>query len=373
MQVDHFGSKKGALERELSQTVAPSDSPEVKLQKIYARVQKIRNLGYEETKTKKEEKKESLKENNNAEDVLKHGYGWPREINWLFIGLVRAAGFEAAEIYVAPRHINLFMPEMKDTKELSADVVWVHAGNLEYHLDPGAAFYPFGLLPWWKTATKGVLSLKTGGKIVETPVQGSSFATIVRKGTLKVSDDGTVSGTLVVEFTGQQGAVEREDGQDKDDAGRRKALTDEIQGWLPGRSHFRDHEIVGLEADCGAIASGRRVESSGDRVASRPAFIDAGDDIRVGGNEGVPDGTAREYGVLPLSIPGNRRPEIRGSPGLQDRDIAHGAEASAELFDVSDDGDARGKQRRGEAQARREGNCNPGGSVSGAKVVFHES
>ena len=255
-QVDHFVSKKGALERELSQTVAPSDSPEVKLQKIYARLQKIRNLGDEETKTKKEEKKESLKENNNAEDLLKHGYGWPREINWLFIGLVRTAGFEAAEIYVAPRNTNLFMPEMKDTKELTSDVVWVHAGNLEYHLDPGAAFYPFGLLPWWKTATKGVLSLRTGGKIVETPVQGSSLATIARKGTLKVSDDGTVSGTLEVEFTGQQGAVEREDGQDKDDAGRRKARTDEIQGWLPGGATF---EITKL-SDWKQVAEPLRVE-----------------------------------------------------------------------------------------------------------------
>ena len=113
-------------------------------------------LGDEETKTKKEEKKESLKENNNAEDLLKHGYGWPREINWLFIGPAQQRDSRRLKSMRPSRHVNLFMPEMKDTKELTSDVVWVHAGNREYHLDPGAAFYPFGLLPWWKTATKKV-------------------------------------------------------------------------------------------------------------------------------------------------------------------------------------------------------------------------
>lgn len=82
------------------------------------------------------------------------------------------------------------------------------------------------------------------------------MATIARKGTLKVSDDGTVSGTLEVEFTGQQGAVEREDWQDKDDAGRRKALTDEIQGWLPGGATF---EITKL-SDWKQVAEPLRVE-----------------------------------------------------------------------------------------------------------------
>ena len=43
-EVDHFVSKKSALESDLAHTVSADDSPEVKLRKIYARVQKIRNL-----------------------------------------------------------------------------------------------------------------------------------------------------------------------------------------------------------------------------------------------------------------------------------------------------------------------------------------
>src|ERR1700723_1830181 len=47
-ELDHFVNKKSALESDLSRTVAPADSREEKLRKIYARVQKIRNLSMED-------------------------------------------------------------------------------------------------------------------------------------------------------------------------------------------------------------------------------------------------------------------------------------------------------------------------------------
>ncbi len=65
---------------------------EVKLRKIYARVQQIRNLNLEDSKMKQENKDENLKPNSNVEDVLKHGYAYGTEINYLFVGLARAAG-----------------------------------------------------------------------------------------------------------------------------------------------------------------------------------------------------------------------------------------------------------------------------------------
>ncbi len=55
--VDHFVNKKSALEKRIWRTiVSADDSPEVKLRKIYARVQKIRNLSMEDAKSEKEAK-----------------------------------------------------------------------------------------------------------------------------------------------------------------------------------------------------------------------------------------------------------------------------------------------------------------------------
>ena len=58
----------------MAHTVNADDPPDVKLRKIYARVQKIRNLSKEDAKSEKEQKQEQLKPNNNVEDVLKHNY-----------------------------------------------------------------------------------------------------------------------------------------------------------------------------------------------------------------------------------------------------------------------------------------------------------
>lgn len=108
---ENFIGKRGAIKQTVDQTVAAGDSPEVKLQKLYARTQQIHNFALDVGKTEKEEKREKLKDNNNVEDVLKHGYGSPQDINRFFVALARAAGFEADWVNIAPRNRNFFHPE----------------------------------------------------------------------------------------------------------------------------------------------------------------------------------------------------------------------------------------------------------------------
>ena len=54
--LEGFVNKRKPMEQAVSQIVAPGDSQEVKLQKIYARVQQMRNTSYELQKTEQEEK-----------------------------------------------------------------------------------------------------------------------------------------------------------------------------------------------------------------------------------------------------------------------------------------------------------------------------
>jgi Domain of Unknown Function with PDB structure (DUF3857) len=235
---EHFIDKKSALNEELSKLVSASDPPEAKLRKIYAGVLEIRNLNMEDFKTAKEHKNENLKENSNVEDVLKHGYGYAHQINLLFVGLVRAAGFDAAEVYVAPRNEEIFVPQRKEFTQLRADVVWVHAGSRDYYLDPASRYFPFGLLPWYETGTGGIKADKRAVTIIDTPNPASTDATIVRHADLVVGSDGEISGSLEVDFTGQQGALLRERKSREDDTGRAKDLEDEIRSWLPAGSEF---------------------------------------------------------------------------------------------------------------------------------------
>jgi hypothetical protein len=237
-ELEHFINKKSVLEQELARIVSSTDSPETKLRKIYARVQQIRDLDMEVRKTEKEEKAETLKKNSNVEDMLRHGYGNGREMNFLFVGLARAAGLEAAEVFVAPRNNNFFYPQLEDTSELGTDIVWVRAGTQEYYLDPAAPYFPFGILPWSETTTSGIRLGKTPNDFVKVPNSLSTDATVVRRANLSIDEDGLAVGKLDVDFTGQEAALRRGESHLQDDTGRKKHFEDEIKGWLPAGAAF---------------------------------------------------------------------------------------------------------------------------------------
>jgi hypothetical protein len=231
--VDSFTNKKGALQTEISRILAPTDQPEAKLRKIYARVQQLRNLSMEDSKTEKEEKHENLKGNDNVEDVLKHGYGNARQINYLFVGLARAAGFESSAAFVAPRSDDFFNPASKDASELHADLVWVRSGSQEYFLDPGARYYLFGSLPWYETGTRGIRVSSKGFDDVTTPVSSSSDSISLRHADLTLDASGDLTGTIDVDFNGQTASFWRADYRDEDEAGRKQSLETSIKSWLP--------------------------------------------------------------------------------------------------------------------------------------------
>jgi len=243
-EVDHFIDKKNTLNGELAKLVGPQDSPEVKLRKIYAGVLQIRNLSMEDYKSAKESKNESLKENNNVEDVLNRGYAYGYQINYLLIGLARAAGLDAAAVRVAPRNVELFIPKRNEVSELRAQIVWVHAGSQDYYLDPASRYYPFGLIPWYETGTSGIKADKRAAAIINTPEPPSSDAALVRNADLQVSADGSISGVVQVDFTGQRGAQLREDKRKEDETGRSKDLEDQIRAWMPAGSEFSVTKIA---------------------------------------------------------------------------------------------------------------------------------
>src|SRR5208337_3230768 len=155
-QLESFVGKRKAMERAVAEIVAPNDSPEVKLRKIYARVQQMRNTSYEVRRTEQEEKREKEKGPDSVEDVWKSGYGSGVQLTWLYLALVRAAGFEAYGVWASDRRNYIFNPMGMDSSKLDANLVLVKLNGKDVYLDPGAAFTPFGLLPWVETGVQGL-------------------------------------------------------------------------------------------------------------------------------------------------------------------------------------------------------------------------
>ncbi len=242
-EFDHFIDKKGALQKDLAKTVDPNDPPEVKVRKIYARVQQIRNLSMEDERSEKEDKKENIKKTSSVEDVLNHGYGYGSDINALFVGLCRTAGFSSNVLMVAPRETSIFLPNLQDMGQLGANIVWVKAGDKEYFLDPASAAYPFGVLPWYETDTRG---LRVSGKtadIVTVPASAPSDSALVRHVEVTLDEEGSAAGTVAVDFKGMEGAATREQFRKSDENGRKKELEDKIHGWLPNGASFEITKI----------------------------------------------------------------------------------------------------------------------------------
>ncbi len=237
-EISHFTDKKDALNQEISKILSAGDSPEMKLRKIYARVEQIRNLSMEDYRTQKETKAEDLKPDGNVADVLERGYATGHQINLTFIGLARAAGFDATEVFVAPRNTSLFIPNQNDIGELSAELVWVKAGSQEYYLDPSARYFPFGVLPWYESEAGGIRVDGHTPTIITTPNPSSSQATIVRTANLTLQPDNSISATVQIDFTGLEGGMLRYSDRKDDQTGRTKDLESRIKDWLPIGSEF---------------------------------------------------------------------------------------------------------------------------------------
>jgi hypothetical protein len=231
--VESFIGKRKAMEQAVAGIVSPSDSPEVKLQKLYARVQQVRNTSFELRKAEQQRKREKEKEINNVEDLWKQGYGDGRQINWLFVALTRAAGFESYEVYVSPRSHYFFKPPMMNAQQLSADVVLVKLNGKDTFFDPGSKYAAFGLLPWYETAVPGLRLDKDGGTWVDTSVPESSQATIERKADLKLAEDGALSGKLTVTFSGLEAMRRRTEEAYEDETERKKFLEDQVREYIP--------------------------------------------------------------------------------------------------------------------------------------------
>ena len=106
------------MEEAVAGIISPSDSPETKLQKIYARVQQVRNTSFEVQKSEQEQKREKEKDPSNVEELWKKQYGNGRDLTWLFLALVRAAGIEANGMWVPDRRNYFFVAQIMDSHRL---------------------------------------------------------------------------------------------------------------------------------------------------------------------------------------------------------------------------------------------------------------
>jgi Domain of Unknown Function with PDB structure (DUF3857) len=252
-QMEKFFSKSKAIQEEALRTVGTSDTREATLRKLYDRVQQVRAVSFEPSKTEKEKERQNLKPNKTAEEVLTRNYAFANEINYLFVALAREAGFRAYPVRVTSRSRNFFLKSVPDPSQFDAEVVEVITPDKTFFLDPATLHCPFDLLPWEETDTQGIILDKFSYGVVRVPALTSADAVIERKAKFRLDKEGNLAGTLEVDFLGQEALVRRISENDKDEAGRKKDLEEEARNWLPQGATTKLTSAAGWDGSNGPL------------------------------------------------------------------------------------------------------------------------
>jgi hypothetical protein len=232
-RVEGFVGKPEFLKRVTSETIPLNEPSEANLRKLYGRVQQFRNLSYELRKNAEQVKQENLVKATNAEELWNAGYGVSRTLNWLFLGMARAAGFDVHALRVSNRKAYFFNKARMNARELGFSAVLVKLNGHDLILDPGAYLAAFGLLPWEETGVPALVLDKDGGTWLQTDLDGGGITRILRAGDLKLLDDGTLEGNVRVTFSGQAAFAHRIDQRVASDEDRKKALEEEVRNSIP--------------------------------------------------------------------------------------------------------------------------------------------
>ncbi len=285
--VEKFIGKDDGVRDAAAKLVLPTDTAEQKARKIYAFVQTLENTSYLPQKNLEELKAAGYKPNTGVDDVLRQKRGSRNQITRLYAAMCRSVGIPAYLMWVTDRGDNIFVPEFLSVEQLDEEIVYVTLDGKEVALDPGTKFAPYGTMNWRYTGSKGLKEDSSGkAELADSPMPIVGMDAIQRAGSFLLSDDGTVSGTAVIRFYGQEALSRRLRAARTDAAGSRKQFEDEVKEWLPsnsevtmvGEPNWTEYERpLGAQFKISApilTKAGKRVMMASDFfVTNRPAMF----------------------------------------------------------------------------------------------------
>lgn len=256
----YLAGNRGVKEAAL-QAIGDASDPNVKLRKLYERVQQLRNLSYERRRTQEERKAENIQRSMNVGDVLAHGYGDDEDISLLFVAMARAAGFDASIVQVSDRKTRFFVKDWTSLRQLNNMIVAVNLNGSDIYLEPGTRFCPYGFVRWNHTVTDGLKLDRKGIVFVKAPPITYDKSVTRRIADMSLGEDGTLKGSVTLQFEGAEALEHRLDDIDSDDAGRKKDLEDEIKQWLPANTVVKMETSDGWDKTGGALVARFNIEA----------------------------------------------------------------------------------------------------------------
>lgn len=243
--LDKFAHVSGKIRDAVNGIVAPTDSEEQKVEKIYAAMMKLDNTSFTREHTAQENKADHLKIKS-AQDIWTQQRGYDDEISWLFLAMVRAAGLKAYGAMVVARDRNLFDPTYMSWDQLDDGLVIVVINGKEVFFDPGQRYCEFGKLHWKHTWAGGIRQTGDGTQLFFVPGPNYQDNSLNRTAQLTLDPDGQVHGLINETMTGAQALHWRQAALRTDEAEIKKQFEDELQSSMPPGVQVKMNHFIGL-------------------------------------------------------------------------------------------------------------------------------
>lgn len=279
-QVDRFAEPSDAIRKAVAGIVAPGDTDEQKLRKIYAAVMTVDNTRFTREHSAAENHAEGLKIKT-AADIWTDKRGTDDEINRLFLAMVRAAGFKAWDMIVTERDRNLLNTGYLDWSQLEDEIAIVEVGGKDVYFDPGQRYCEYGRLHWMHTGIEGIRQTAGGTGLGITPGPLYTDNRILRTADLQLAADGTLTGIVRITMLGSEALRWRQQALRTDETATKKAFEEQLQKQVPDGVHVKTSHFLGLTDPTSVLmavmdVSGTMGTRTGKRIFLPGAFFEAG-------------------------------------------------------------------------------------------------
>jgi hypothetical protein len=276
--VNRFSENSDRIRAAVAKTVAPGDSDEQKLQKIYAAVMTLENTDFTRQHSAAENKAEGQK-TKNAADVWDQKRGTSNEINRLFIAMARAAGMKAYAMILTSRNQSMLNRGYLYWGQLTDEIAIVNLGGKDMYFDPGERYCDYGKLDWIHTQMLGFRQTDSGTELTTAPPAKYSDNVTVRHVDVTMGPDGKLLGQIQVNMTGVEALRWRQKALFTDEKSTKTALENQVQGEVPDGVKVKMNRILGLNDSTFTLVafldvSGNMGTATGKRVFFPAAFFE---------------------------------------------------------------------------------------------------
>ena len=207
-------------------------TPEEKVERLFNFCrEKIKNVSDDASGMTADERSK-LKENKSPADTLKRGMGSAADVDLLFAALASASGFDA-RIVLAPDRGDLFFDKsLANSYFLQPSSIAVRVADSWKFFNPGYNYIPMGMLRWQEEGEPALITDPKEPVWVNTPLSTPDKSSVGRIANLKLSEDGTLEGSVRLEFAGHLAIEKKEENDDDSPSQREETLKDEIKARL---------------------------------------------------------------------------------------------------------------------------------------------